>query len=59
MFTLVIKQILLLAVLYSDEEVQLEVMSSKFLPMGHLIESSAHIFIVLLLSAFFVTTHSL
>ena len=31
--TLVLKQILILAVLYSDEEVQLEVMSSKFSPM--------------------------
>jgi hypothetical protein len=59
MFTLVIKQILLLAVLYSDEEVQLEVMSSKFLPMGHLIESPDHILIVIPSSALFVTTHSL
>jgi hypothetical protein len=59
MFTLVIKQILLLAVLYSDEEVQLEVMSSKFLPMGHLIESSDHILIVIPSSSLFVTTHSL
>jgi hypothetical protein len=59
MFTLVIKQILLHAVLYSDEEVQLEVMSSKFLPMGHFIESSAHILIVIPSSALFVTTHSL
>jgi hypothetical protein len=33
MLTLVLKQIILLAVLCSDEEVQLEVMSSKFSPM--------------------------
>ena len=59
MFTLVLKQIILLAVLCSDEEVQLEVMSSKFSPMGHLIESTAHLFIVIPLSPFFVSSHSL
>ena len=59
MLTLVLKQILILAVLYSDEIVQFEVMSSKFSPIGHFIESTAHIFIFIPLSPFFVTTHSL